>query len=97
MSDLLEHLSNPFRYGIKRHLFEILKYRFSENEESIDRLSSAIKTKKDFEDFGKLIMSVYEAGYMRSTEDHRDGLAKLGFQAILEPPQIKPEPKPIFK
>lgn len=94
-----EHLANPYKFGIKKYLFELLQDRFAENEIIIERLGSAINTKQDFEMFGKLIVSVYETAYLRSVGDHRESLKKLGYEAIVEPPKNEEPPKDqrIFK
>jgi hypothetical protein len=60
-------------------VFEISKTKYVENEEIIERLCSLILTKHDGEKFIKLIMDIYESGYKKSVNDHKEILEKLGY------------------
>lgn len=66
--------------AIKKMMFEFLKERYSKNDQIIERLAGVLQTDRDTQEFIKLMIDVYEAGYMKSVEDHRDQLTKAGIQ-----------------
>ena len=70
---------DPKIQQIKKLCFEIAKHKFVENEEILDRLLSSIVTKHDAEKFIKFIMDIYESGYKKSIDDHKNILEKLGY------------------
>lgn len=71
--------TDPKVQQIKKMCFELAKNKYAENEEIIDRLLSSIVTKHDAEKFIKFIMDMYESGYKRSIDDHKEILEKLGY------------------
>ena len=71
--------TDPKIQQIKKLVFEISKTKYVENEEIIERLCSLILTKHDGEKFIKLIMDIYESGYKKSVNDHKEILEKLGY------------------
>lgn len=87
---------NPLIFGIKKYLSEVLKHRYPENERIIEQLASQILTESQYEEFGKLIASIYEAGYLKSVEDHQDQLSRLGFKANVVSKSSTEEHKPLF-
>jgi len=84
---------------IKKYMFDILKERFSRNEDIIERVSSALITEKDLQAFGKMIVDVYEEAYFKSLDDQKDMLKKSGIKVNIVPSSPTPtkEFKPIFK
>jgi hypothetical protein len=83
--------------AIKKYLFELLKNRYEKNERFIDRISSTITTKEDYEDLGRLMADVFEAGFMKAYNEYKDQLASMGLQVriIAEEKQNK-QAKKIF-
>lgn len=78
-------LGSPASYHIKKYLFDVLKERYHSNEAFIDRLSSIIHTSEDIEGLGKLVSDLYELGYLKSVEDHKEMLSKRGLKATIKP------------
>lgn len=66
--------------AIKKYLFELLRNRYEKNEKFIDRISSTITTKEDYEDLGRLMADVFEAGFMKAYNEYKDQLAGMGLQ-----------------
>lgn len=75
--DLLQSNRN---YYIKKNIFEILKERFSRNENIIDRILYYSPTEQDVKDFNKLIADIYEVAYLRCVEEHREKFEELGYK-----------------
>lgn len=77
-------LNTALSAHIKQYLYDILKERYARNEEFIDRLSSCLTTSKDVEGIGKLVADLFETGYMKSLQDHKQELEAKGFKAIIK-------------
>jgi len=76
---------NPLQNGIKRYFFEVLQHRYPDNERIIEQISTQVLTESQYQEVGKLVMSIYESGYMKSIEDHKEQLSKLGYKADVVP------------
>ena len=79
MNSISSLFTDPKIQQIKKLVFEISKTKYVENEEIIERLCSLILTKHDGDKFIKLIMDIYESGYKKSVNDHKEILEKLGY------------------
>ncbi len=80
-------LANPKGIAVKKMMYEFLKERYGKNDQIIERLTTALQTEADIQAFVKLVMDVYETGYMRAVEDHREQLQKIGLQVKIVPPK----------
>jgi len=83
--DWLQHLGGFQGTHIKRTLFELLKERYIQNERIIDRLSGSINNNNDVKDFFKLVTDLYELGYLKAVNDHKEQLRKIGLIANIVP------------
>lgn len=83
---------NPLIYGVKKHLYEMLQHRYSKNEAVIEKLATQILTEPQYEEFGNLIAAIYESGYLKAVEDHKEQLEKMGYRAnvVSEPKKEGP-------
>ena len=84
-------LQNPHALAIKKYLFEVLKERYSKNEKFIDRLTTTIATKEDYEGFGVFVTDLFETGFIRAVDQYKDQFAKLGMKVNIvaeEKPQV---------
>lgn len=82
----LTMLSNPKVPAVKKMMFDFLKERYHRNDQIIERLCTALQTESDMQAFIKLMMDVYETGYMQSVEDHREQLKKVGLNVKVVSP-----------
>lgn len=82
----LTMLANPKVPAVKKMMFDFLKDRYPRNDQIIERLTTALQTENDMQEFVRLMMDVYETGYMRAVEDHREQLKKIGLQVKVVPP-----------
>jgi hypothetical protein len=71
-------LQNPQSIAIKKYLFEILQERYLKNERFIERLSSTILTKEDYDGLGSFVTDIFELGFLRATNQYKDQLNKMG-------------------
>lgn len=70
--------SNPRGQFLKKTIFEVLKERYHRNENIVERLSVVLQTESDLNEFIKLVADIYETGYTKSINDHKEQLEKLG-------------------
>ena len=54
-------------------------------ENIIERIGASLVTDGDSKAFFKLVADLYEMGYLKSVNDHREQLVKLGFIATVVP------------
>jgi hypothetical protein len=94
----IQQLMNPQSTVLKKYLFEILREKFPRNEEIIERVASALVTQGDLQGFSQLIIDVFETGYFKSLNEHKDILTKAGIKVNVVA-ETKPvtETAPIFK
>lgn len=72
---------NQNSYQVKKTMFDLIKERYQRNEQIIERLGAILVTEGDVQGFFKMIADVYEAGYMKSVQDHSEQLKKIGLSA----------------
>lgn len=82
-------MQNIHSSAIKKYLFELLKERYARNEKFIDRLSSTVATKEDYESLGSLVVDIFETGFLKAVDGYKDELAKMGLRV-----NVVPEEKP---
>ena len=95
----IQQLMNPQSTVLKRYLFEILREKFPRNEEIIERVASALVTQGDLQGFSQLIIDVFETGYFKSLNEHKDILTRAGLKVnvVSEVKQPAVATAPIFK
>jgi len=86
---------NPLSYSIKKYFFEMLKDRYADNEPIIEWIASHTLTEREYEEVGKLMASIYEVGYLKAVDDHREKLENMGVRAYIRPENNAPT-NPIF-
>lgn len=86
MTNWLEYMQNPRSHILKKTMFEVLKERFSQNEQIIERMSATLVTEGDLNLFMKMVSDVYEIAYMKAVADHREQLQKVGLVAKIVSP-----------
>jgi hypothetical protein len=85
MNDLSGLYKNPKVGVVKKYMAEILKGRYPNNAEFIERIASLLVTDQDVSNFGTLIGNVFQTGYEKSVADHRAELAKHGITTTVKP------------
>lgn len=76
---------------IKRHMYDLLKDRWPQNEEFVELLISCVRTSKDVDGLGRFVADLYELGYLKCLKDHDAELKRLGIRAEVKPEQFKDE------
>jgi hypothetical protein len=88
--NLIEMMGNPRSQQIKKVMYEILKERYGNNEQIIERISTCLTTDYDMQSFFKIVTDIYEKAYMKAVNDHKDQLKKLGLSARIVDPSDYP-------
>jgi stringent starvation protein B len=78
-----------YSQGAKKIFYDLLKENYSTHERIIDRLVSGINSPEEYQRLGKVLLALFESGYMLAVEQHKAALEKLGFQANVIPSQLK--------
>lgn len=87
MANWLEYINNPRGHTLKKTMFEVLKERYSKNEQIIERIGVSLIIEKDINDFMKLVSDIYETAYLKAVEDHKEELKKVGLIARVASPK----------
>ena len=82
----MDYASNPRGWQLKKTMYEFLKHRYAENEDIIERIGHQLVTDKDAKAFMKLMMDVYETGYVTAVDQHKEQLAKIGVKVSIVQP-----------
>lgn len=77
-NNLVNYMSNPRSFTLKKWVSEIIKKDYQQHEETIERVATALLTEKDLENFGKLIMGIYESAYKKAVDDYKKQFEKMG-------------------
>lgn len=68
-SNLFKFMTNPRSFTLKRWFYDLLKEKYPPHEAIIERVATSLATERDLEDFGKLIMQLYDSAYRRAVAD----------------------------
>ena len=74
------NFTNPKSTYIKKYLFEILKEKYAQNENIIERMTSQLVLDSDAQAFVKFIGDIFENGYLIASDQHREALSKMGMK-----------------
>lgn len=79
MSDMAKYMANPKAYTVKRWLSALLKEKYTTKHDStVERVSSALITEQDLQDFSSLITELYEIAYRKAVADYQQEFEKMG-------------------
>lgn len=78
--------------AIKKYLFELLGAKYMRNEKFIERLTSTVSTKDDYEALGNLVVDIFETGFLKAVDGYKDQLAKMGLKVNVVPEERPKDP-----
>lgn len=76
---------NANHYAVQKYMFEILQDRYAHNQQVIERVSHALVTQQDLNDWGRLVVDLFEMGYLKATEQYKEQMAKMGYDVKIVP------------
>ncbi len=74
---------HPYRVALHKYFFELLKEKYGDHTDLLERLSHYLVTEKDLQDLGALVSDVYEVAYRKSILDYQAQLAAKGVHVSL--------------
>ena len=74
----MKYASNPKGFAIKKWLIGLLETRYTPFDDLAERLGASLITDKDLREFGELINTIYECGYLRAMEQCKLQLDEMG-------------------
>jgi hypothetical protein len=89
MASWMDYFSNPRGHYLKKTMFEVLKERYAQNEQIIERMGVTLLTESDLNAFVKMVGDIYEMAYLKAVNDHREQLQKAGLVARIVPSEKK--------
>jgi hypothetical protein len=91
------YFANPLGQGVKKFFYDLLgPERYPNHEVIIEQVSRVIYNEKDYENLGKCMAEIYEAGFMRAVEEQKAELTRLGLKVNMLKAPEKKEGKSIF-
>jgi hypothetical protein len=85
--NLIKYMSNPRAFTLRKWFYDLLKINYIAHDNIIERVSSALVTEKDLEEFGKLIGQVFETGYKKAVDDYRKQMEEMGLKVHIVAPK----------
>ena len=79
-NNFLNYASNPKAFTVKRWLYQILENKYHKYESIAERISTSLVTERYLEEFGKLIIDLYEKGFLNATGQYKEQLEGLGIK-----------------
>ena len=89
-------LQNPHLGPLKKYIYDMLKDKYFENENIIDRIGVELKLESDMKAFAQLIFDSYQAGFEESFSQYKNHLKEKGYKPQMKQGKKEIEHKPIF-
>lgn len=83
--NILKYAANPRAFTLKKWFVELLQGRYPKNDAIIERISMAIATDKDLQEFGRLVIDVYETAYLKAVNDYKKEFERMGVKINIVP------------
>lgn len=79
------NILNPYGPAFKKFILQLMQdQKYLEHEKCIDKLSTLVGSKEEYEEFGKLILSIWEAGFFKAVDENKEGLRKMGLKVTVK-------------
>jgi hypothetical protein len=75
---------SPHQRAIHQYAAELLQGKYEGNQNILSRVSHYIVTEQDVKEFAKLLLELYQAGFMRASEQYRTSLEKMGYAVTIK-------------
>jgi predicted site-specific integrase-resolvase len=88
-SNFVRYMTNPRAFTLRKWFYDLLKLKYAEHDQIIERVASSLVTEKDIQDFSKLIGQVFEEGFRRAVEQYREQLEQMGLKISIVTPKVE--------
>jgi len=79
-NDWMSSLQNPHLNPLKKYIFDILKNKYSQNDDIVTRIALDLKVEDDMKAFAQLIFDAYQAGFEESFSQYKEHLKSKGYK-----------------
>jgi hypothetical protein len=76
--DWMQYLKNPHAMVIQKYIAQMIPERYANRKELIERICAHLVTQRDVEDFGGLLLDVFESGFIHAVRQYKDEFERLG-------------------
>lgn len=73
-------ISNPYKTAILQYAQQLMKERYANYHDTILRASSTFVTQQEALKFAKMLVEIFEAGYLKAVEDYKKQVEAHGLQ-----------------
>lgn len=64
--------------ALKKFMFDLLKEKYGQHEDLIERMAAYLVTEKDLLAYSKMVSDIHEVGYLKAIADYKEQLAEMG-------------------
>jgi uncharacterized membrane-anchored protein YjiN (DUF445 family) len=87
-NDFIEALRNPNSKAVKKFIYDLIQHRYTQDhDEFLERMAHSLVTKKDVDQFVKLVSDIYETAYTKCFKDNEEIVKSLGGNIRIKPGQ----------
>ena len=84
----MKYASNPKGFTVKKWLSSLLESRYAPFDNIAERIGMSLVTDQDLKEFGQLLSTIYECGYLRAMQQTKKQLDEMGIKVrIVNNPQ----------
>ncbi len=84
-NNIFRHAQNPRGFALKKWVSQLIAEKYPPHDTIVERVGTSLVTENDLKDFGKLLSTVYECGYMKAINDYRKQVESLGIKIHIVP------------
>jgi hypothetical protein len=68
------------KMAIQKFMLDMLKDKYPNHRQVLDRICHYLVTEQDAKEFGALVAEIYQLGFVKATKDYTKKLADQGFK-----------------
>lgn len=76
-------LPNPFQQALRRYMVELLRDKFYDHKDTIERVSHYLVTEGDVRAFSQMLADVYETAYTKAIREYQIQLEAAGIRVAV--------------
>lgn len=77
-------LSNPYKTAVIQYAQQVMKDRYAKYHDIVLRASSTFVTQDEALRFAKMLVEIYEVGYLKAVDDYRQQVEAHGLQVRIK-------------
>jgi len=89
-----QQMSNPYRHNAHKTLKELMGDKYKFHFEIADRIGERLVTEKDYREFMKFVLELYELGYVKAVHEHKNILESQGYKVKIKGSTVETQSVP---